>query len=201
MAKLVSKLISGIVHMRPLWALVLVTGSFVMSYVVVGVVLYATVGTAEPFEPSDVELLQQRLELLINRLTLPFAVLWLGWPVAISLYLNRTYGAVARVKPRAVILCYVGFLAAILVVLGYFVPVEQDAAFPAPLAVLLWIFAFFCPLYLMWSAARALVFVEEGREVGIDRRIGTFFLFYFLPLGIYFVQRRLQRMLNPRPGE
>lgn len=187
--------------MRPLWALVLVTGSFVMSYVVVGVVFYATVGTAEPFELSDVELLQQRLEILMNGLMLPFGMLWFGWPVAVSLFLNGSHGAVACVKPRVVSFCFIGMFAAMYMALTYTMYIGQGALFPPILAVVVWAFGMFCPLYIVWSAARALVFVEEGRKVGIDRRIGTFFLFYFLPFGIYFVQRRLQRVLTPQPSE
>jgi len=57
-----------------------------------------------------------------------------------------------------------------------------------------WLAGFCSPLYIMWAAARGLVRAEAGQAVPLIRVIGTFFMFAFLPFGIYFLQRRVRRL-------
>ena len=61
-------------------------------------------------------------------------------------------------------------------------------------ALLAWGLGFLGPLYIFWTAARVLVEMEEQSRVSVDRTVGTFLLFFFLPIGILFLQRRIQRM-------
>lgn len=56
--------------------------------------------------------------------------------------------------------------------------------------------ASFCVLYAFWKTARALVEAEEQKRVPINRVVGTFLQFHFLPIGVIFLQRRVQAILS-----
>lgn len=59
-----------------------------------------------------------------------------------------------------------------------------------------------CPLVLMWTAARCLVELEEGRSTRAIHAVGTFVLFLFLPFGVWFLQGRVLALVGvaPRPA-
>jgi YD repeat-containing protein len=55
-------------------------------------------------------------------------------------------------------------------------------------------------VWLLHTASDALVKAEEGRKVSLDRIVGTFILFSFLPFGIWILQRRLRDLaVNEHP--
>lgn len=56
--------------------------------------------------------------------------------------------------------------------------------------------ASFCVLYAFWKTARALVEAEEQKRVPINRVVGTFLQFHFLPIGVIFLQRRVRAVLS-----
>lgn len=56
--------------------------------------------------------------------------------------------------------------------------------------------ACFCVIYAFWKTARALVEAEEKKRVPINRVVGTFFQFHFLPIGVIFLQRRVRAVLS-----
>ncbi|GAA4444815.1 hypothetical protein GCM10023188_47260 [Pontibacter saemangeumensis] len=53
--------------------------------------------------------------------------------------------------------------------------------------------ATFCFLYMVYFAAKALVRAEQQRDVRFGEFSGAYFLFMFLPLGIWFLQPRLHK--------
>ena len=46
----------------------------------------------------------------------------------------------------------------------------------------------------IWTSAKAIVLAETKKIQTFDRYIGTFFLLWFFPIGIWFVQPRLNRL-------
>jgi len=56
------------------------------------------------------------------------------------------------------------------------------------------------PLYVFWSAARALCSIEEGRPASADCCLRAWFQFLFLPFRIFTVQKRLHRVLGQSPS-
>lgn len=56
--------------------------------------------------------------------------------------------------------------------------------------------ATFCFLYMVYFVARSLVSVEQQRVVGLGEFAGAYFLFMFLPLGIWLLQPRLHRLAS-----
>jgi hypothetical protein len=55
------------------------------------------------------------------------------------------------------------------------------------------IYSFFYALYFV---SRSLVVAEEGSKVGADRYLGTLFLFWFAPVGIWFLNPRINNIVN-----
>ena len=127
-----------------------------------------------------------------------------GWPTLVSLHLSRVFGGAARVNSTLVIASF-----AYVVVANFFVVSILNnlpsGSWPLTLvSAVAWGLGLLCPLYMMWSAARALTSVEEGKQVPANRYIGTFALFFFLPVGIFFIQQRLRKVLSGpglRPSE
>ncbi len=54
--------------------------------------------------------------------------------------------------------------------------------------------ATFCLLYIIYFAARSLVSVERQRVVSTSEFTGAYLLFMFLPIGIWFLQPRLNKL-------
>ena len=57
--------------------------------------------------------------------------------------------------------------------------------------------------YLMWSilyffyfAAKMLVSIIEGKVVGIEKSIGYFFAFFFFPIGVWYIQPKVQKIIT-----
>jgi hypothetical protein len=63
--------------------------------------------------------------------------------------------------------------------------------------ILLHIFAVYSVFNGLFFISKLLVIVEEKRTFRFDRYIGTFFLFWFFPIGIWFVQPRIILVLSP----
>ena len=71
-----------------------------------------------------------------------------------------------------------------------------DGNFPYGMLLLLapmHLLATFCILYMVYFAAKALVRAERQRDVRFGEFSGAYFLFMFLPLGIWFLQPRLHK--------
>lgn len=116
-----------------------------------------------------------------------------AWPcVAVSVLKNR-HGASVRVQPRRLWTAFVGVLFAY----AFFVPIlailpRSSIAFVA-CTFITWCVGFLGLLYVFWSAARVLVEIEERKQSSIDRILGTFLMYFFLPISILILQRRIQR--------
>jgi len=48
----------------------------------------------------------------------------------------------------------------------------------------------------IWTSAKAIVLAETHKKQKFDRYIGTFFLLWFFPVGIWLVQPRLNRLVE-----
>ena len=58
-----------------------------------------------------------------------------------------------------------------------------------PFHIIATIFLFSC----LWTCAKTIVIAETQKSHGFDKYIGTFFLLWFFPIGIWFIQPRLNR--------
>jgi hypothetical protein len=59
-------------------------------------------------------------------------------------------------------------------------------------------FAMFCLFYDLYFASKSLVMVETGRRAKFYDYAGPFFLMWFFPIGIWFIQPRINRLYSQR---
>jgi uncharacterized RDD family membrane protein YckC len=71
-----------------------------------------------------------------------------------------------------------------------------DSANPVFLVALipLHFFAFFCVFYDLYFASKSLALAETGKPVFFSDYAGAFFLLWFFPIGIWFIQPRINRL-------
>ena len=55
-------------------------------------------------------------------------------------------------------------------------------------------FAMFCLFYLLYFVAKSLVLAETARPATFNDYAGPFFLIWFFPIGIWFIQPRINRL-------
>jgi hypothetical protein len=65
------------------------------------------------------------------------------------------------------------------------------------IVVPLHLFAMFCIFYSLYFVAKTFKTVELQREVTFSDFAGEFFLFWFFPIGVWIVQPKINRMVEP----
>lgn len=67
---------------------------------------------------------------------------------------------------------------------------------PALLALIfpLHFFAMFCMFYSIYFVSRNLALVEKGKQVSLPDYAGAFFLLWFFPIGVWFIQPKINRL-------
>jgi hypothetical protein len=63
------------------------------------------------------------------------------------------------------------------------------------------IFAMFCIFYCLYFNAKALKAIELKRPVTFGEYAGEFFLIWFFPIGVWFLQPRINSLTNSTPEE
>lgn len=58
------------------------------------------------------------------------------------------------------------------------------------------IFAMYCIFYSFFFIAKCLVSIEDGKSPKFDRLIGSIFMLWFFPIGIWFILPRIKRALD-----
>lgn len=64
------------------------------------------------------------------------------------------------------------------------------------LIVPLHLFSVFCIFYMMYFVAKTIKTVELGREADFGDFVGDFFLIWFFPVGVWFLQPKINKMLE-----
>ncbi|MES2557188.1 MAG: hypothetical protein V4604_13615 [Bacteroidota bacterium] len=64
------------------------------------------------------------------------------------------------------------------------------------LAFLMHFFSIFCIIYVLYFVAKTLKSVELQREAHFSDYIGDFFLIWFFPVGVWFIQPRINRIVQ-----
>ncbi|CAN5900676.1 hypothetical protein BH11BAC7_BH11BAC7_15480 [soil metagenome] len=96
---------------------------------------------------------------------------------------------------------YIGALMLGMIVFGFFM---MNSGRPSPYTGLLLIivipmhfFSMFCIFYSIWFISKSLKMAERWTHVELSDYIGDFFLTWFLFVGIWFIQPRINRMFDP----
>jgi hypothetical protein len=64
------------------------------------------------------------------------------------------------------------------------------------IAAIPFFYLFFALFYYFSFPGRTMRTIENGKETGLSESIGDFFLTFFLPLGIWFLQPRINRIIE-----
>lgn len=118
-----------------------------------------------------------------------FALVILIWLLSVGLALQEKLPYSLNISTRwfKFFLIYV-FL--YIVITDLFVDKELTYLIPFHL------FAMYGIFYALYFVSKSLVTVEEKQALRFDRYIGTLFLFWFFPIGIWFVQPRVRKILK-----
>jgi hypothetical protein len=68
------------------------------------------------------------------------------------------------------------------------------------IGVLLHVFSLFCILYSIYFIAKTIKTIELQKEVSFSDFIGEFFMIWFYPVGIWFIQPRINEVINGKPS-
>lgn len=121
-----------------------------------------------------------------------------GWFWAMGMFLNSTNQPSLELRT--------GFFRFALIY-----PVLYGCAFAAfflnpgtsmfPIILPLHLFALFCLFYDLYFVSKILVMAETGKPATFNNYAGVFFLFWFFPAGIWFVQPRVNRLYAERKND
>ncbi len=157
-----------------------------------------TVASSTSHAPS-----MEEFEVLFKRtmlLSLLMMVLLLGWLLSIGLAANRRVESNIRLNTRLAIGCAiyaVGYIA----LARYFAPIpgpSSSGGVSMGLFVLLHFVAMFAIFYVLAFSARNLIMAERQSTVSFFDYSGPFFLMWFFPIGVWFVQPRVNRLIADR---
>ncbi|MHA6249656.1 hypothetical protein ACXYMU_17065 [Pontibacter sp. CAU 1760] len=133
------------------------------------------------------------------------AIVFTAWLWLLGVCLYRKLPQQIKISRIFVHLCALYFLLYTLLfiyTIGLIKESVLSGNFPYGMLLLLapmHLLATFCYLYLVYFVARSLVSVEQQRVVSTGEFAGTTFLFLFLPVGIWWLQPRLQALSDKLP--
>lgn len=153
-------------------------------------------GLPELFNAAGVEL-GWVATLLLDALPSVIYVLWM-WRMGLHLY--RRLPVQIKISPVYLhlgALYFVLYTLLFIYTLGLVKESVLEGNFPYGMLLLLapmHLLATFCFLYIVYFAARSLVSVEQQQVVSAGAFTGAYLLFLFLPIGIWFLQTRLNKL-------
>ncbi len=136
-------------------------------------------------------------QLLLDALPSVVYVFWLWW---VGIYLYRRLPSEISISSLYFNLGAVYFVCYTLLLIYTIGLVKEDVLegnLPFGMLLLLapmHLLATFCFLYMVYFVARSLVSLEQQRVVGFGEFAGAYFQVMFLPIGIWFLQPRLQAL-------
>ena len=132
-----------------------------------------------------------------------FLVPFIGWFYSLGTNLFKRLPATAKMsltRFKIFIFVYAAYILFIMAFMGdIFVTVSLDGR-PSPAIFLfiipLHLFSMFCIFYCLYFNAKALKTVELQRPVTFNDYAGEFFLLWLFPIGIWFLQPRINKLFS-----
>lgn len=121
------------------------------------------------------------------------AIIYSLWPILTGNELNQFL-------PKKVTVNFNFFLINILISLCTFISIlvlsnGEGMTFTGIYAIPMF-YVFFAILYCLAFPAKLLNCIETGKEVSMGQYLGDFFLVFFLPIGIWFLQPRINKVVE-----
>jgi hypothetical protein len=80
----------------------------------------------------------------------------------------------------------------------FFLLVIPGTRIPVRVIVPLHLACMVCLFYLLYFVSRNLVLAETGKPVSFYEYAGPFFLLWFFPIGVWFIQPKVNRLFSER---
>ena len=133
-------------------------------------------------------------------------IIQFGWFYTVGSALGEKLGSNSGMNVkrfRSFVLVPAFYITAFILLMLIFMLSIFENGFPSPyfaFAILiifpLHLFSIFCIFYSIWFIAKSLKMVEKWNHVEIGDYIGDFFLVWFLVIGIWFIQPRINRLFD-----
>lgn len=125
-----------------------------------------------------------------------YVLSFLAWFWSMGSFLSSIVDPALRLSTRFFRCALLYPLLYALVLFGFALP---PSVFPAMAIILpLHLFAMFCLFYDMYFVSKNLALAETGKPASFYDFAGPFFLIWFYPIGIWFVQPRINRLFTQR---
>jgi hypothetical protein len=145
--------------------------------------------------PPSVESFDRFNRVMMVAVIMPFAMVFFGWFWAMGSFLNSIASPALRlriVRFRFAIGYPIAYMPVFIAVAGSNSPALFAGIF------LFHLFAMYCMVYCLYFVSKSVVQVESGRPAAFYDFSGPFFLLWFFPLGVWFVQPRINRLFSAR---
>ena len=134
-----------------------------------------------------------------------FAGVYFGWFYVLGTNLPKKLPHSLHmnvVRFRTLLFFPLGYLVLISAFIALFPVISPDAELSGAVFLILvplHFFAMFCIFYSLYFIAKALKMVELRRPVSFSDFVGEFFMLWFLPVGIWIIQPRINKLFAPGP--
>ncbi|MEJ8802835.1 hypothetical protein [Pontibacter sp. H249] len=168
--------------------------AFLLVFILPFILRYALtqlIAAAQPDAPGIISTLVDALPTFVP-------VLWLWW---VGLYLRNKLSDSTRVSAvyfQLAALYFALYILLLIYTLGIVREALAEGTLQLGLIALLLpmhLFATFCYLYVVYFVARCITTLEKQRVVATGEYIGVLVQIIFLPIGIWFIQPRLNKAL------
>lgn len=124
---------------------------------------------------------------------------WLGWMTLFYVAYSRFTNGISFPSPSIVAGLYVATILThiFLVPIAFEFSATEQTLFSRIVAALGWVFGLAGPLIVIVSSTKLLIRLEQEKGAPTHETIGTFLSFFFLPIGIVSLQRRIGRLGVP----
>ncbi len=142
---------------------------------------------------------------LYTALGIPTLIILIGWPTLVAKYIAIHSQAINKKEVKKSLYYFYYIFSALIIVflLNLFwdnlianIKGGQKGYMFGILYFLVTASVTYAFLRILWIASKALVYTEDGQKVSSSRLIGTFLQFFYLPICIVFLHKRLKRMSN-----
>lgn len=162
------------------------------------IVLFGSLVTESASAPDTMFVYMRIFPVLMGIFSLTL-FLWF-WSVAIGLQSKIPEEAKMNVKLFKVFF-FIPMIYILFFVIYFMIAIESGGPNPMVFAIIfpLHLFSMFCMFYSLYFVARTIKTVELHRKVTFGDFAGEFFLIWFYPIGIWFVQPKINAMVADEP--
>lgn len=123
-------------------------------------------------------------------------VLLFGYPLMVATHLRKMFGRNSRVDMKLLFIISLLVLTIMLIMLIVGRQVMSKMPSEELIGPIMTVSVLGGTLYIYWVTARALVCAEEGPRAPLSHIAITFVMFLFLPIAVFFLQRRLRELIR-----